>query len=151
MIDFKQEIAQLLAEQGIGLTAEEIEQIVEVPADKSRGDYAFPCFKLAKTMRKAPPLIASELAEKISGSELFEKVQPVNAFLNMFINREHFISACLKEVLEEKDRYGASDMGGGKTVIVEFSSPNIAKPFHIGHIRTTVIGNSLYKIFDFLG
>ena len=151
MIDFKQEIAQLLAQHVEGLSAEEIEKLVEVPADKTRGDYAFPCFKLAKTMRKAPPLIAAGLAEKIQDAELFEKVEPVNAFLNMFINKEHFIKSALAEVLSEKEKFGSSDLGAGRTVIVEFSSPNIAKPFHIGHIRTTVIGNSLYKIFAALG
>ena len=151
MKDFKQEIAEILSEHIDGMSAAEIAALVEIPADNSRGDYAFPCFKLAKIMRKAPPLIAAELAGKISGSELFAKVEPVNAFLNMFINKEHFISSTLEEVLAEKESFGSSDMGGGKTVIVEFSSPNIAKPFHIGHIRTTVIGNSLYKIFDFLG
>ena len=151
MIDFKQEIAKILAEQVEGLTAAEIEQLVEVPADTAHGDYAFPCFKLAKTMRKAPQLIAAELAEKIRGAELFEKVENVNAFLNMFVDRTFFTRSVLAEVTETGEAFGSSDIGAGRTVIVEFSSPNIAKPFHIGHIRTTVIGNSLYKIFDFLG
>ena len=151
MTDFKQEIAQLLAQHIESMSAEDIYPLIEVPADNTHGDYAFPCFRLAKVLRKAPPLIAAELAEKISASELFEKVEPVNAFLNMFINKAHFTGAALTEVFEKGDRFGSTDLGEGRTVIVEFSSPNIAKPFHIGHIRTTVIGNSLYKIFDFLG
>ena len=151
MTDIREEIAKILSPHIDGMTEEEIKQLVEVPADTSHGDYAFPCFKLAKLMRKAPPLIAAELAEKIKDAELFESVEPINAFLNMFISREFFTREVLSEVLSEADRFGGSGEGGGKTVIVEFSSPNIAKPFHIGHIRTTVIGNSLYKIFDFLG
>ena len=151
MTDFKQEIAQLLAQHIDSMSAEDIYPLIEVPADNTHGDYAFPCFRLAKVLRKAPPLIAAELAEKISASELFEKVEPVNAFLNMFINKAHFTGSALTEVFVKGDRFGSTDLGEGRTVIVEFSSPNIAKPFHIGHIRTTVIGNSLYKIFDFLG
>ena len=151
MIDFKQEIAKLLEQHVQGLTAEEIAPLVEVPADNAHGDYAFPCFRLAKTMRKAPQLIAADLAGAIASSELFEKVEPVNAFVNMFINKEFFVRSTLTEVFSKGSCFGSSDLGKGKKVIVEFSSPNIAKPFHIGHIRTTVIGNSLYKIFDFLG
>jgi len=151
MINIKNEIAKILKEHIDGLSVEEIEQLVEVPADTSHGDYAFPCFRLAKTMRKAPPLIAAELAGKISGEAVFEKVEPINAFLNMFIDKAFFTRAVLEAVNGDGDLYGSSDIGENKTVIVEFSSPNIAKPFHIGHIRTTVIGNALYKIFDYLG
>ena len=115
------------------------------------GDYAFPCFRLAKTMRKAPNLIAAELAEKLQGEQLFSEVSPVNAYVNMFVSREEMMKSTVSEVLEEKENFGRSDIGGNKKVIVEFSSPNIAKPFHIGHIRSTVIGNSLSKIYDALG
>ena len=153
MIDFKQEIAKILAQHVQGLTAEEIAPLVEVPADKAHGDYAFPCFRLAKTMRKAPQMIAADIAAALNAEkpELFEKVEPVNAFLNMFINREFFVRSTLTDVFSKGDCFGSTDIGVGRKVIVEFSSPNIAKPFHIGHIRTTVIGNSLYKIFKFLG
>ena len=151
MINIREEIAKILAKHIEGMELADIMQLVEVPADTSHGDYAFPCFRLAKVLRKAPPLIAAELADEISAEPLFEKVEPINAFLNMFISREFFTRSVLEEALESGDGFGRSDEGAGKTVIVEFSSPNIAKPFHIGHIRTTVIGNSLYKLFDFLG
>jgi arginine--tRNA ligase len=125
--------------------------MVEIPQDQSMGDYAFPCFRLAKTMRKAPNLIAAELAEKLQGEKIFSEVSPVNAYVNMFVSREEMMKSTVSEVLEEKENFGRSDIGGNKKVIVEFSSPNIAKPFHIGHIRSTVIGNSLSKIYDALG
>ena len=151
MIDFKKEIAEIIAKNLEGLTEDEIKSMIEIPQDRSMGDYAFPCFRLAKTMRKAPNLIAAELAEKLQGEKLFSEVSPVNAYVNMFVSREEMMKSTVSEVLEEKENFGRSDIGGNKKVIVEFSSPNIAKPFHIGHIRSTVIGNSLSKIYDALG
>ena len=151
MIDFKKEIAEIIAKNLEGLNEDEIKSMIEIPQDQSMGDYAFPCFRLAKTMRKAPNLIAAELAEKLQGEQLFSEVSPVNAYVNMFVSREEMIKSTVSEVLEEKENFGRSDIGGNKKVIVEFSSPNIAKPFHIGHIRSTVIGNSLSKIYDALG
>lgn len=151
MIDFKKEIAKIIAKNLEGLTEDEIKSMIEIPQDQSMGDYAFPCFRLAKTMRKAPNLIAAELAEKLQGEQLFSEVSPVNAYVNMFVSREEMMKSTVSEVLEEKENFGRSDIGGNKKVIVEFSSPNIAKPFHIGHIRSTVIGNSLSKIYDALG
>ena len=151
MINFKDEIAELIAQHVEGLELSEIQDIIEVPQDPKMGDYAFPCFRLAKIMRKAPPLIAKGIAEGIADSSLFEKVEQVNAYVNMFISKEAFIKDTLEEVLGRGEDFGKTDIGENKTVIVEYSSPNIAKPFHIGHIRSTVIGNSLYKIFDALG
>lgn len=151
MIDFKKEIAEIIAKNLEGLTEDEIKSMVEIPQDQSMGDYAFPCFRLAKTMRKAPNLIAAELAAKLQGDKLFSEVSPVNAYLNMFVSREEMMKSTVSEVLEEMENFGKSNIGGNKKVIVEFSSPNIAKPFHIGHIRSTVIGNSLSKIYDALG
>ena len=151
MIDFKKEIAEIIAKNLDGLTEDEIKSMIEIPQDQSMGDYAFPCFRLAKTMRKAPNLIAAELAEKLQGEKIFSEVSPVNAYVNMFVSREEMMKSTISEVLEEKENFGRSDIGGNKKVIVEFSSPNIAKPFHIGHIRSTVIGNSLSKIYDALG
>ena len=151
MIDFKKEIAEIIAKNLEGFTEDEIKSMIEIPQDQFMGDYAFPCFRLAKTMRKAPNLIAAELAEKLQGEQLFSEVSPVNAYVNMFVSREEMMKSTVSEVLEEKENFGRSDIGGNKKVIVEFSSPNIAKPFHIGHIRSTVIGNSLSKIYDALG
>ena len=151
MINFKEEIGKLIAKEVDGLELNEVIDMVEVPQDTKMGDYAFPCFKLAKVLRKAPPLIAKGIAEAIGEDALFEKVEQVNAYVNMFISKEAFVKDTVDEVLEMKDDFGKTDVGEGKTVIVEYSSPNIAKPFHIGHIRSTVIGNSLYKIYDALG
>ena len=151
MTDQKKEIAELLAGKVEALEAEEIENMIEIPPEGSMGDYAFPCFRLAKSMRRAPNQIAQELAEQLRGDGRFSDVRNVNAYVNFFLNREHLTSDVVSEVLKKGKRYGGSDLGKGQKIIVEFSSPNIAKPFHIGHIRTTVIGNSIYKIFDFLG
>lgn len=151
MVNFKEEIAKLIAAEVTDLELSEIQSMIEVPQDSKMGDYAFPCFKLAKVMRKAPPLIAKNIAEKIADNEIFEKVEQVNAYVNMFISKEEFVKDVVEDVLEKGEGFGRSEIGGGKTVIVEYSSPNIAKPFHIGHIRSTVIGNSIYKIYDALG
>jgi len=151
MIDYKDIIAELITESAEGLEKEQVRAMIEVPTDEKMGDYALPCFKLAKTLRKAPPLIAKDIAAKIEGTPLFDKVKQVNAYVNMFISREDFVSSVIEQAVSEEENYGRSIIGQGKKVIVEYSSPNIAKPFHIGHIRSTVIGNSIYKIYDFLG
>ena len=151
MADYKEKITEVISGVLPDMEKNEIAEMIEIPGDSKMGDYAFPCFKLAKVMRKAPPLIAKEIAEKISEEPVFAKVEPVNAYVNMFISRDGFIRDLLSEVIRKGDGYGRSDIGEGKKVIVEYSSPNIAKPFHIGHIRSTVIGNAIYKIYDFLG
>jgi len=151
MLNFKEEIAKLIAQQVEGLELAEIQDMIEVPQDSKMGDYAFPCFKLAKTLRKAPPLIAKGIAEGIADAEIFEKVEQVNAYVNMFISKEAFVKETVEEVLQAGEEFGKTNIGENKPVIVEYSSPNIAKPFHIGHIRSTVIGNSLYKIYDAMG
>ncbi|MBQ8151211.1 MAG: arginine--tRNA ligase, partial [Firmicutes bacterium] len=151
MIDYKEKIAELIAPHVEGLEKSEVLDMIETPADSKMGDYAFPCFKLAKIFRKAPPLIAADIASAVEGEDLFVKVEQVNAYVNMFLSQEKMAQEVVTQVISEGENYGRSDIGEGKTVIVEYSSPNIAKPFHIGHIRSTVIGNSIYKIYDFLG
>ena len=151
MINYKEQIAKILVEAEIGLSLEEIKEIIEVPSDSKMGDYAFPCFKLAKVLRKAPPMIAKDIAAKIADNALFEKVESVNAYVNMFLSRDAFMDHVVSEIVKTGKNYGRSEMGKGKKIIVEYSSPNIAKPFHIGHIRSTVIGNAIYKIYDCLG
>ncbi len=151
MINVKQQIAEVLAPAVSVLEASEIEKLIEIPADTAMGDYAFPCFKLAKALRKAPNLIAADVAAAISENPMFEKVQPVNAYVNMFMKKGDMAQTTLSAVFAKGSSYGSLDQGKGQKVIVEYSSPNIAKPFHIGHIRTTVIGNALANIYDFLG
>lgn len=151
MFSIKKEIAGILQRQLPDMSAEEIEASIEIPSDSSLGDYAFPCFRLAKTLRRPPHVIAGELAGAIGNNELFARTEAVNAYVNMFIDGKWLARITLNDVCAGGDDFGRSDIGGGRPVIVEFSSPNIAKPFHIGHIRTTVIGNSIHKIFDFLG
>ena len=151
MVNFKKLIAETVYDEALGLSLEEIEGMIEIPADESMGDYAFPCFRLAKALRKAPQLIAADIAARAGDAEAFEKVENVNAYVNFFIDRAYFAGEVVDEVNRLGSAYGRSNTGEGRTVIVEYSSPNIAKPFHIGHIRSTVIGNALYKLYDAVG
>ena len=151
MQDFKVSIANCLKEKIEELSLDEILGLIEIPPNKDMGDYAFPCFKLAKVFRKAPNMIASELSETIEAKGDISKVMPMGGYVNFFIDKSKLANNVINDVLTQKDTYGHGNMGEGKTVVIDFSSPNIAKPFHIGHIRTTVIGNSLYKIYDSQG
>ena len=150
MTDFKEIIAKELEKMDLGLGFEEIYKLIEIPPQDNMGDYSFPCFSLAKTMRKNPALIAEDLAEKID-LEGFGKIENLNAYLNFYVDRKVFEEEILKEILEKKEKYGSSDRGNGKNIVIDFSSVNIAKPFHIGHIRSTVIGDALRNIHNFLG
>ena len=150
MIDFKQIIAKNISDV-ISIPEEEIVSYIEIPKDTSNGDYAFPCFRLAKTLKKAPQMIASDIKEKIIfDKENITKVEIVGGYLNFFVNKDAKIKTVLNEIANN-DEYGKSEYGKGKNIIVEFSSPNIAKPFHIGHLRTTGIGQALYNIYKYLG
>lgn len=155
-MDMKQRIAGLVGEmlqaaypdaQGL---PEDIAALLEVPPDPAMGDYAFPCFKLSKALRMGPPMIAKKLSEAMSRPEV-ARVECVGGYLNFFFNRENFARELLGAILAAPEKWGASDAGAGKTVCLDYSSINIAKRFHIGHLSTTMIGNSLKRIYDFLG
>lgn len=151
MADFKKLISEIIKSEIEDLTLEEITALIEVPPNKEMGDYAFPCFKLAKIFRKAPNAIAEDLAGKIQPTDDINKIINLGGYVNFFVNKESLAKKVINQVLSEKENYGKSEFGKGKTVVVEYSSPNIAKPFHIGHVRTTVIGNALSKIYQSQG
>ena len=144
-MDYKNKVAELIKAH-VELDIETIEKLIEIPPKPEMGDYAFPCFQLSKVMRKAPNMIAEELKNNMS-TEGFEKIESLGPYLNFFVDKGVFAENTIKKVLEDGDNYGASNSGEGKTVCVEYSSPNIAKPFHVGHLFTTAIGNALYKMF----
>ena len=148
-MDYKSYIASLIKIDGV--SEEEIASAIALPPNSEMGDYALPCFKFAKIMRKSPAIIAQELASGICTDQVISEVTAVNGYLNFKINKSGLASAVLKEIAQKGDKYGSSEIGKGKTVCIDYSSVNIAKPFHIGHLSTTVLGGALYKIFNFLG
>lgn len=150
-MNLKSVLVETIKEHIDFMDSDEIMEFIEVPKDSNMGDYAFPCFRLAKQFRKAPNKIAEDLVKSIKLPSEFDKVENMGGYLNFFINRELFVKETLEDVLQRKEDYGKINIGDGKNIIVEFSSPNIAKPFHIGHIRTTVIGNAIKRIYDYLG
>lgn len=149
-MDFKAYVADKLA--GLtGLTRDVLESALETPPEQRLGDLAFPCFVLAKTLRKAPPAIAKELAEQFGTDAYIARAEAVGGYLNFFFDRTAFTKDVVQAIRAAGGDYGRSDIGKGKTVLVEFSSPNIAKPFHIGHLFSTAVGNSLEHIYNYLG
>ena len=149
-MDFKSQIAQSLAPL-CGMEPEDLAGMIEIPQDDKMGDFALPCFRLAKTMRKAPPAIAAELAEKLHKPAFVERAEAVNGYLNFFIDRGAWASTVLEAVKKQGEAYGATREGEGKTIVIDYSSINIAKPFNIAHLTTTALGHSLYRIFENLG
>ncbi len=148
-MDHKKYIADKIKVEGV--SAEEVASVLAVPPDPKMGDYALPCFKFAKVLRKSPVAIAAELASSIAPDDVISSVEAVNGYLNFKINKGGLARETLERIAAEGEKYGSSDMGSGKTVCIDYSSVNIAKPFHIGHLSTTVLGSALYKIFNFLG
>jgi len=154
MYNYKICAAEFLAKHIESLTVEQIADMLEFPPDRKMGDLALPCFKLSKVLRKAPPMIADSLKEGICNEEgfcdIFANVESVSGYLNFFINQDTY-SATLKDIIADPCKYGSSNIGNGKTIVIDYSSPNIAKPFHIGHLRSTVIGQSIKNLFKFSG
>lgn len=148
-MDYKKIVATRLKEN-IDLDLDKIESLIEIPPKSDMGDFAFPCFQLAKVMKKAPNMIAKDIADVIN-KDGFEKVESLGPYINFFMDKVKFSESIVNEILSEKDSYGSSKIGDGKRYLVEYSSPNIAKPFHVGHLFTTAIGNALYKMLKFEG
>jgi arginyl-tRNA synthetase len=147
---FRDQIIQYL-KCHVPLDEAEIQRAIEVPPSVELGDYAFPCFPLARSLRKAPQAIATELATAFQSTALIKEARAAGPYVNFFVDRVAYTRAGLGAILEQGSGYGKSTEGVGKTVVVDYSSPNIAKPFGVGHLRSTVIGNALYRIHDHLG
>ena len=149
-MEYKQLIADKLSKI-IELDAAEIETMLEIPAKSEMGDFALPCFKLSKTMRKAPQMISDMLADRFELDDVIENAKSVNGFLNFYLNKQNASAQILNKIIVEGENYSKSDIGNVKTVCLDYSSINIAKPMHIGHLSTTVIGNALNRIYKHLG
>ncbi len=150
MKTYKEEIAELLAPH-VGLPASEIRDALTLPQHDGHGHFSFPCFPLAKRLRKAPPVIAQELATAIPAQGEIEKIEPLNGYLNFFINESDFARRTLSLIAAQGANYGATDRGNGKTVVIDYSSPNMGKELAFHHLRGTMIGNSLSRLYRHAG
>lgn len=148
-MDYKEYVAEKLKIEGIA--KEQLRSFIEIPPDNAMGDYALPCFKLSKVLRQSPVKIAETLKESFVTDDVISEVIAINGYLNFKVNRVNFAKDVLNAVINAGEKYGSSDVGRGKTICIDYSSINIAKPFHIGHLSTTVIGSALCKIYKFSG
>lgn len=148
-MDYINAIAEIIS-NAVELDINVIKENIEIPK-QGMGDYSFPCFKLAKVMKKSPQMIASEIVDKIIKPDFIDNIEVVSGYINFYVNKAIFVENILKDVINKKGEYINSNIGKDKTIVIDYSSPNIAKPFHIGHLRSTAIGNSLYKIYKALG
>ncbi len=149
IMDYKKYIAEKINVDGV--TTAEIEAAIALPPNTEMGDYALPCFRFAKVMRKSPMAIAQELAATVKPDGVIAEASALNGYLNIKIDKAGLAKSTLEEIAQTGASYGSSETGNGKTVCIDYSSVNIAKPFHIGHLSTTVLGGALYKIYNFLG
>ena len=138
-MDFKSYIAEAISKV-TNINQEEIKSFIEIPKDEANGDFAFPCFRLAKELKQSPINIANNIKENIVvDKDIIDKIDVVSGYLNFYVSKTNLVNAVISKFDSQKEDYGKSNIGEGKTVIVEYSSPNIAKPFHIGHLKTTII------------
>ena len=150
-MDFKSYIAEAIS-KATNINKDEIKSYIEIPKIEANGDFAFPCFRLAKELKQSPVNIANNIKEKIEiDNNIISRIAVVNGFLNFYVSKISLVKETIQKFDIQKEEYGKSNIGEERTVIVEYSSPNIAKPFHIGHLKTTIIGNALYKLYEFLG
>ena len=144
----KENLIDIILKTNIGIEKDDI--IIEIPKDRVLGDFAMPCFGLAKKMHQNPSIIASNILEKIDKSN-FDNIEIKNGYINFFLNKRKTVESIINSVLSEKDKYASSDIGNGKNIVIDYSAPNIAKPFGVGHLRSTVIGNAIKNIYKKLG
>lgn len=152
MDEIKKDIANMILNAiDFCVNEDEIISKIEVPKEKKNGDFSYPCFNLAKVLKDSPINIANKIKESINVEGKFSKIDVVNGFLNFYLDDNKAVKETLKNIIASGEDYGKSNIGNGENIIVEYSSPNIAKPFHLGHFRNTVLGNSLYNLYKELG